>query len=105
MTNESFTAMMEARLVAIRETLGRKAKEYAGPADRLHNFKRGAEVLGEDPAQTCLGLFVKHLVSVMDIVDEVARTQNPPDTALLDEKLGDAINYLVLLEAILKETD
>jgi hypothetical protein len=45
---------------------------------------------------------VKHLVSVLDIVDDHAKGDKRR-IGLVDEKLGDAVNYLVLLEALLKE--
>ena len=38
----------------------------------------------------------------MDIVDNLGIGELPT-AALIDEKIGDAINYLILLEAMLKE--
>ena len=43
-------------------------------------------------------MLLKHWVSVRDL----CRQENPP-VPLINEKLGDAINYLILLEAVLKE--
>ena len=94
----TFDAMLDARLAKTRAVLAAKAGEYAAPDDRLHNFKRAARMLGRTPAQACLGFLAKHLASVFDVVD--GRTQTP---ALIDEKVGDAINYLILLEALLTE--
>jgi hypothetical protein len=78
--------------------LDNKAKEYA-TEDRLHNFKRAAEILHTTPQQALAGMFVKHLVSVLDLIEGLVL----PTTQLINEKIGDAINYLILLEAILKE--
>lgn len=102
MKHETFDAILEDRLTKTREVLGKKKAEYA-TADRLHNFKRAAAITGETPAQVCVGFMVKHTVSVLDIVDEFARGSKGK-SELIDEKIGDAINYLILLEAILKET-
>ena len=47
---------------------------------------------------------LKHLASLFDLVDDMAEVVRPERYHLLDEKLGDSVNYLILLEAILKET-
>ena len=46
-------------------------------------------------------MLVKHLVSLFDIVDNWQRKQ--ASVEMIDEKIGDTINYCVLLEALLKE--
>jgi hypothetical protein len=103
MTAEEFDAIVEARVLKIKETLVAKAKEYATGRDRLHNFKRGSLVKGEHPTQTCVGFLTKHLVSVLDLLDELA-VGDGGRLRLFDEKMGDVINYLILLEALVKET-
>lgn len=100
MTNEAFLAVLEARISSMRSVLASKAKEYATVADRLHNFKRAASIIRESPAHALLGMLAKHLVSVVDMVEDAELAS----VAMIDEKIGDSINYLVLLEAILKET-
>jgi hypothetical protein len=59
-------------------------------------------ISGSTPEKALWGLAMKHLVSIVDIVDglEAGRV---PAVALSDEKLGDMINYLILLEALLAE--
>lgn len=102
MNGESFGKILERRLRLIQGTLGMKAAEYAPGDERLHNFKRAAAILGQTPAQACVGMMLKHWVSVLDLVEaEALRIFKPVE--LIDEKIGDAINYLILLEAILKE--
>lgn len=102
MTQDQFEAILDRRLMAVRNTLSMKAKEYATSADRLHNFKRAAELLRCSPTTACAAMMSKHVVSVMDIVAEESVGIRPTE-AQLDEKLGDAVNYLILLEACLKE--
>ena len=102
MKHEDFAKLLQRRLQLIDSILGVKAREYASAADRLHNFKRSAAITGEAPAQVCVGFFVKHLTSILDMVDANANNVIHSE-AVIDEKLGDAINYLILLEAILKE--
>lgn len=48
-------------------------------------------------------MLVKHWVSIEDVVIDERLSSAPPDHAMIDEKIGDAINYLILLEAVLKE--
>ena len=45
---------------------------------------------------------VKHDVSVDDIVDDLKRGVVPPKE-FIAEKLGDSINYLLLLEGLIEE--
>jgi hypothetical protein len=98
MTNEEFAVILEARIESIRKIISSKAKEYA-IGDKLYNFKRAAEISRTTPAKALLGMLMKHVVSVIDLVEGSV----PATSAMVDEKLGDAINYLILLEAVFKE--
>lgn len=105
MTGAQFDDILSMRIDKIRTVLSSKATEYASSSDRLHNFKRAAALSGRTTAQALVGMWTKHLVSVLDIVDEDAHYAGPLpiSRAFIDEKIGDAINYLILLEAILIE--
>jgi len=98
MNISEFNHILHKRLKKIEDTLNAKAEEYARE-DRLHNFKMAAMMLNCTPAHALMGMKVKHDVSVMDLV----RYPTTRTTALINEKIGDSINYLILLEAILKE--
>lgn len=105
MTADEFDAILERRIGLIRSVLAIKAKEYATD-DRLHNFKRAGQILGCSDAQALLGMMAKHWVSVLDIVEQYSDPEQPlriNHTDAIDEKIGDSINYLILLEAVLKE--
>ena len=97
-----FDLILKNRCKSIERVLAAKAGEYAAAGDRLHNFKAAAKYLRGTPAQACLAFMTKHLVSVADIVEESARAVRFT-AAFVDEKLGDSINYLILLEALLLE--
>ena len=101
MDTPTFEKIVGQRCEAIKAILASKAKEYARE-DRLHNFKRAGLFMNKTPATVCWGFAMKHFTSIADIVDDVERG-TPPTKALAAEKLGDAINYLILLEAILSE--
>lgn len=99
MKSSDFDALLQNRLNQIQIVLGSKAKQYAVGDDRLYNFKRAAEILRITPQQALCGMMAKHIVSVLDLIEG----SNEPTEGMIDEKVGDAINYLILLEAVLKE--
>lgn len=101
MTHVDFDLLLESRIRKIKSTLASKACEYATD-DRLHNFKRSGQISDRTPEEALLGMWTKHVTSIFDIVDEVADGKLA-SAAMVDEKLGDAINYLILLEALLLE--
>lgn len=100
MTHADFDILLERRLKLTSEVLGRKASEYATEDERLHNFKMAALMTGMTPEQALMGMLVKHLVSVIDTV----REERTPTQSLADEKIGDCVNYLILLEALFAES-
>ena len=87
----------------LRLLAGSKNEEYSRNNDKLHNFKRAGELLGCTPHEALIGMWSKHLVSIMDIVSDYAEFGKIPDGKLLDEKFTDAINYLHLLETLFRE--
>lgn len=98
MNSQEFDNIVEERLVKIRDILGSKAKEYA-VGDRLYNFKRASEILRTSPQKALLGMLMKHIVSVIDLIEGSTKSTE----YLINEKIGDSINYFILLEALLKE--
>jgi len=102
MTHEDFNKLLEDRLAKTRAVLAAKSQEYATDGDKLHNFKRAGALQGIHPAKALIGMWAKHLVSVLDLADDVARG-DVSRLGLLDEKIGDAVNYLILLEALMTE--
>lgn len=99
MINEEFQKILNDRLCKIKTTLDKKAGEYSSDEDRLYNFKQAAAIMGVEPQEALWGMAVKHLVSVQDLV-----YKNLENTkANVNEKIGDLINYLILLEALLSE--
>lgn len=95
MTTQDFDKLVERRVELIKSVLKSKAGEYASLGDRLHNFNRAADMLGTTKEKALVGMWTKHIVSVLDIVD----SGSTPRKELIDEKIGDLINYAILLEA------
>lgn len=102
MTLDEFDTVVERRLGLVRETLLVKGREYARDGDRLSNFKNGAALLRCSPERALLGYVAKQAVSVVDFVRDL-EAGVVHSRGEWDEKIGDCVNYLILLEALLEE--
>ncbi len=102
MSPEDFDKLVDIRLGKIQTTLVVKGKEYRRNNDPLHNFNVAAQ-LGKTTREKALwGFALKHYVSFMDILDDIEKGSLPTED-IVDEKIGDLINYLVLCEASIKD--
>jgi len=99
---EFFDGVVRDRIELIQNVLGAKGKEYSRDADRFSNFKTAGRRLNTTPERALLGMREKHEVSILDIISDLDNEKLPTE-ALLEEKIGDSINYLILLEGLLKE--
>lgn len=99
MTREEYNKSIEAQLKRVKETLIKKNKEYSTDNSPLHNFHQSAKILRVSPKECALAFMVKHLTSIIDM------TQSDIDypIELWEEKLGDAKNYLFLIECLVQE--
>lgn len=79
--------------------MGSKDREYAPGFDKLYNFNRAAQIMRTTPECALWGMFIKHFTSIQDAVEQ----RTIPSHSQLCEKITDAINYLVLLEAIFQD--
>ena len=93
---EIYQHTLNNRLDAIRESMERKNAEYASDDSPYHNFDAAAEMTGTTPEQALWGMMIKHLVSVRDMVEGGKTTPY-----LINEKIGDVQNYMILLEGVL----
>jgi hypothetical protein len=103
MTSEEFDKIVDERLSAVKAMLCKKRKEYAsGNKDRFHNFLRASRILGGGAMHALVGMWVKHIVSILDIVDDYG-VEAMPSFEMINEKITDNIAYLILLEGMMKE--
>jgi hypothetical protein len=109
MTPEDFNKLASTIYEASANVLLKKCVEYSKPTDRLANFKRAGWFMDCSPEKALLGMLTKHMVSIYDMVDEIDDYENEasPHRTLeaWDEKILDAINYLILLRALIAEGD
>ena len=87
------------RLKEIESTLSLKADEYATDGSAFYNFERSAEISRTEPKTELWGMAKKHLVSIIDMVESDKQHRHN----YIEEKIGDMICYLILLEGLLKE--
>lgn len=98
MRTEQFNNIITAMLDNCQTTLICKAKEYA-TEDRLHNFKVAANLQNTSSVKALGGMMCKHTVSIFDMIN--SGEEYPLE--MWDEKLGDQINYCLLLRALVEE--
>lgn len=102
MNSVEFENIFEQQVEACRRTLIRKAAEYTGDEDRLSNFRIAAALQTTNPFDALGGMLAKHVVSIFDLVRKEDPTTVPLE--VWDEKIGDALNYLILLKAMVVES-
>lgn len=103
MDSMTFEKVTENRIDKCKQLLGIKAGEYATD-DRLHNFKVSATLEGCTPEKSLAGMMAKHTVSVYDLINRFEEGEYIPKS-LWEEKIGDHINYLLLLTALIEERE
>ena len=99
MNSKNFERCTNEMIERCLDTLLSKSKEYANDEDRLRAF-RAAGAIEKTHSQVALGgMMAKHIVSIYDMLP------NYMDYSIdkWDEKIGDTINYLLLLNALLRE--
>lgn len=98
MTKDFFKKVLNETLEGIKHTLGVKAMEYVRNDNAMHNFDTGAKMTGQTREKVIAGFALKHVVSISDMRNDIEKG-NLPTKELVEEKFGDAINYLILEKA------
>jgi hypothetical protein len=105
MTRKQFVEdVVQRRVQLIKDVLQSKNEEYAGQEDVFKAFTESLPLSFHDTKQAVAWEFmVKHLQSVKMIIEARSKSGKIPDEKVLEEKIGDAINYLILIEGMFKE--
>jgi hypothetical protein len=99
--------VVEPRIEKIRDVLSTKSAEYAPGLDVFHNFQESVGMsFHKCREKVAWEMMVKHLTSIKDLLDmcELHDFSSNVTPALIEEKFGDAINYFILMEGMVKET-
>jgi len=102
METKDFNKIVNDRKIRISKILQAKATEYAKGGDRLSNFKEAALFMQCTPEKALLGFVTKHMIALRDFTNDLENGHCQSEE-MWDEKLGDIINYMILLEALLAE--
>lgn len=98
---KEFNKIIKSRICKTENLLIHKGKEYAAE-DRLSNFKDGA-AFRHKPAEVVLWDYVtKHIVALNTFMETIEKGGEVPSKQW-EEKFGDIIVYMMLLETILVE--
>lgn len=100
MDNKEFITLVNYTFKTCKRVMDIRSDDYSSGSDRLHNFKRAAAMEMTTPEKALVGMWAKHIVSILDMVD---RVEEEEDLAVWEEKLGDLINYTLLLKALVHE--
>lgn len=104
MNTQQFNEIVDFRVQQIKVVLQQKALEYASAEDdRLHNFNTAGRLANTSREKALWGMAMKHLVSVIDLINNWDEKEQLPSEYMINEKIGDLINYLILLECCFKD--
>lgn len=100
MNRKQFEKIVGEQMNRCKHILVKKGVEYdCETEDRLGSFKRGAAILNITPKQVLTGYLNKHIISIYDM----CTSNNMYPMEQWNEKITDAINYLLLLRALVEE--
>lgn len=105
MNAKEFNSLVEKCTNTIQEMLGAsKADEYnLNKNNRFDTFYKAAAISGETPEQALFGFWLKHLVSITDMVSKSAEQKFTKER--WQEKIIDSCNYGLLLLGLLEDQD
>ena len=102
MNHEQFNVVLNETIRKCKSTLATKKDLYASESDRLDNFKQAARLQNCTQAKALWGMVVKHIVALSSYIN-LMEDGYAVEAEELEEKIGDIINYHILLRAVLKE--
>jgi len=105
MNHQEFTKIVQETHAMTDALLLSKGEEYAGNADRLAKFKRGAHLTGATPLQVAFIYAAKHWDALSTFVRKDATGLKQQLSEPIEGRLDDLINYCILMKAIIKERD
>lgn len=103
MNQGEFNKVVNETVSGIQKLLAVKGGEYAGPEDRLGNFKRGAKLTGITPLQVAFVYASKHYDGIATYIRKSASGEPMELSEPIEGRLDDLINYCILMKAIIGE--
>lgn len=103
MDRSTFDRLTHETIESIAQLLITKGAEYAGDADRLSNFKRGAALVGVTPLQVALIYASKHYDAISTYIKNDAQGKTQILSEAIEGRFEDLINYCILMKALIAE--
>lgn len=102
MNRKEFNKLVDKRKELIESVLQKKGAEYSGDTNVFHNFEEGTKMSFHSKREMVAWEYMtKHLQSIRDMIsDDKAYSEH-----IIREKFGDAINYLILMEAMMLDSN
>lgn len=98
MTKSEFRTLLSKTFADLEALTALKGEEYSGSDDQLANFKRNAEQTGASVLLVWYIYFNKHIDSIRNFIRSGDVLSEP-----ITSRIDDAMLYLLLLKAIVKE--
>lgn len=99
MTEFEFDQMVNDTCDSIKKTLVQKGKEYRRNKNVFHNFEEAARKKQVSREFALDFMALKHEISIDDMTKDLDKGILPTE-AMIEEKFGDAINYLIIKKAM-----
>lgn len=99
MNSHDFNNAIARQMERSREVLQGKNDNYSPNEDKLEQFKLAAKIQDITPKEALGGMMVKHTTSIYAMIND----GKVYSLAQWDEKIGDHLNYLLLLSALVEE--
>lgn len=101
MNIDEFRVIVNDRVQRSLAVLTSKGQRYAANEDVLHNFRVAAMLEHSTMVKALTGMMTKHTVKLHDMLADSDKVTF--SSADWDEVIGDSINYLLILTAVLEE--
>ena len=102
MTIKEFKILLDQTFEKSKKTYNLKMNEYATDIDVFQSFREGVGFSFQDtPEGVAWNYACKHFESIKNIISKVQ--DEVPTDEILDEKIGDAINYLIIIKGLIKQ--
>lgn len=99
MTPTEFQKVLDETTAKLEQLTESKGREYRGSDDdQLANFYRSAKEAGIKPTQAWLVFFNKHIDAIKSFIRTESIFSEP-----IEGRIDDAILYLILLKALLRD--
>lgn len=97
---QEFEKRVNDTLKKLKLLLITKGKEYRRENNPFHNFERGSLMTNETREKVLKGFMLKHIISVDDMVDDLAK-KNLPQEAQVEEKFNDILVYYLIQKCMI----